>query len=67
MGVYFAPLRIFLPIAGLFFIGFLVTLFEDIFTRQDLTEATLILFVAAIQISMFALLADMIDRRSNRF
>ena len=67
MGVYFAPLRIFLPVAGLFFGGFLVTLFQDLFIRQDLTEATLILFVAAIQIGMFALLADMIDRRSSRF
>ena len=67
MGVYFAPLRIFLPVAGLFFGGFLITLFQDLFIRQDLTEATLILFVAAIQIGMFALLADMIDRRSSRF
>jgi glycosyltransferase involved in cell wall biosynthesis len=67
MGVYFAPLRIFLPVAGLFFTGFLVTLFQDLFIRQDLTESTLILFVAAIQVGMFALLADMIDRRSSRF
>jgi glycosyltransferase involved in cell wall biosynthesis len=67
MGVYFAPLRIFLPVAGLFFTAFLVTLFQDLFIRQDLTESTLILFVAAIQVGMFALLADMIDRRSSRF
>ncbi|MGL5941709.1 MAG: glycosyltransferase family 2 protein [Waterburya sp.] len=67
MGVYFAPLRIFLPVAGLFFIGCLITLFQDLFIRRDLTEATLILFVAAIQFGMFALLADMIDRRSSRF
>lgn len=67
MGVYFAPLRIFLPVAALFFGGCLVTLFQDLFIRRDLTEATLILFVAAIQFGMFALLADMIDRRSSRF
>jgi hypothetical protein len=67
MGVYFAPLRIFLPVAGLFFTAFLFTLFQDLFIRQDLTESTLILFVAAIQVGMFALLADMIDRRSSRF
>lgn len=65
-GVYFAPLRVFLPVAGVFFIGFLTSLFQDIFVRQDLTEATLILFVAATQIAMFALLADMIDKRSGR-
>ena len=66
-GVYFAPLRIFLPVAGVFFIGFLITLFQDVFIREDLTEATLILFVAAIQIAMFSLLADMIDKRTGRF
>ena len=63
-GVYFAPLRVFFPIAGIFFAGFLVSLWQDIFIRNDLTEATLILFVAATQTSMFALLADMIDKRT---
>ncbi|GAB1544948.1 glycosyltransferase family 2 protein [Scytonema sp. NUACC21] len=65
-GVYFAPLRVFLPVAGLFFVGFLITLSQDIFIRRDLTERTLILFVAATQLGMFALLADMIDKRSGR-
>ena len=66
LGVYFAPLRIFLPVASLFFGGFLWSLFQDVFIRQDLTESTLILFVAAIQIGVFALLADMIDKRVNK-
>lgn len=65
-GVYFAPLRIFLPIAGVFFVGFLITLFQDVFDRRDLTERTLILLIAATQIGIFALLADMIDKRSSR-
>ncbi|ARV60748.1 glycosyl transferase family 2 [Nostocales cyanobacterium HT-58-2] len=65
-GVYFAPLRVFLPVAGLFFAGFLITLYQDIFIRHDLTERTLILFVAATQLGMFALLADMIDKRNGR-
>lgn len=65
-GVYFAPLRVFLPVAGVFFVGFLVTLFHDVVIRHDLTEKTLILFVASTQIGMFALLADMIDKRSGR-
>lgn len=63
-GMYFAPLRVFLPIASLFFAGFLFTLGEDLFIRRDLTERTLILFVAATQIGMFGLLAEMIDKRS---
>jgi glycosyltransferase involved in cell wall biosynthesis len=66
-GVYFAPLRIFLPIAGFFFCGFLVSLFIDIFIQQDITDTTLLMFVTAIQIMIFALLADMIDKRTTRF
>ncbi|OKH28039.1 glycosyltransferase family 2 protein [Chroogloeocystis siderophila] len=63
-GVYFAPLRVFLPIASVFFAGFFITLFEDLFIRRDLTERTLILFVTATQMMMFALLADMLDKRT---
>lgn len=64
VGVYFAPLRVFMPIAMIFFLGFLTTLFTDVFIRADLTERTLILFVASTQTAMFALLADMIDKRT---
>lgn len=63
-GMYFAPLRVFLPIASLFLLGFLYTLGEDIFVRRDLTERTLILLVAGTQLGMFGLLAEMIDKRS---
>lgn len=62
-GMYFAPLRVFLPIATLFGLGFCVTLAQDLYFR-DLTERTLILFVATTQLGMFGLLADMIDKRS---
>jgi glycosyltransferase involved in cell wall biosynthesis len=63
-GVYFAPLRVFLPLATVFFCGCMFTLIQDIFVREDLTERTLILFIAATQTGMFALLADMIDKRT---
>jgi glycosyltransferase involved in cell wall biosynthesis len=66
-GVYFAPLRIFLPIAGLFFFGFVVSVLIDLFILRDITDTTLLLFVTAIQITIFALLADMIDKRTTRF
>jgi len=64
-GMYFAPLRVFLPVALLFGAGFLVSLAIDVFIRRDLTEATLVLLVASTQLAMFALLADMIDKRSR--
>ncbi len=66
-GVYFAPLRIFLPIAGLFFGAFGISLLIDLFILQDITDTTLLMFVTAIQITIFALLADMIDKRTTRF
>lgn len=64
-GLYFAPLRVFLPIACLFLMGFLLTLIQDIFLREDLTERTLLLLIAATQTAMFALLADMLDKRTG--
>ena len=64
-GVYFAPLRIFLPAALAFFIAFLGSLGIDLFIQRDLTESTLILMVAASQTAMFALLADMLDKRTR--
>ena len=65
-GVYFAPLRIFLPVAGLFFAAFLFTLAQDIFVRKDLTERTLLLLFSSTQLGMFALLADMVDKRNRK-
>ena len=64
-GVYFAPLRVFLPIAGIFYGGFGLSVFYDIFIEANLTDSTLILFVAATQITIFALLADMLDKRTK--
>jgi len=59
-------MRVFMPLAGLFFTGFLFTLVEDVFVREDLTERTLILLIASTQIGIFALLADMIDKRTGK-
>lgn len=62
-GMYFAPLRVLLPVAIAFGLGFGITLAFDLF-HGDLNERTLLLLVAATQTAMFALLADMIDKRS---
>ena len=63
-GMYFAPLRVFLPVASVFFVGFLITLTLDVI-GGNLNERTLLLLVAAAQLGMFALLADMIDKRTG--
>ena len=64
-GMYFAPLRVFLPLVGLLLAGFAVSLAYDIWVLHDLTEKTLILLLFALNTALFALLADMIDKRSG--
>ena len=62
-GVYFAPMRAFAPIfAGLFGLGTL-SLAYDIFILGDLTEKTLLLYLFTMNVGMFILIADMIDKR----
>lgn len=64
-GIYFAPLRAFTPVIAVLGLGALVSLAEDLYTR-DLTEATLLLFLFTMNVGMFTLLADMIDKRNAR-
>jgi glycosyltransferase involved in cell wall biosynthesis len=64
-GMYFAPLRVFLPVAMMFFLGFMASVSYDVVILHNLTDKSLILLVTATQTAMFALLADMIDKRSN--
>lgn len=63
-GMYFAPLRILAPIAALLGLATIGSLAYDLHIR-DLTEKTLLLLTAFLNVSIFALLADMIDKRSS--
>jgi glycosyltransferase involved in cell wall biosynthesis len=60
---YFAPLRVFLPTAFLLFNGFLISLGYDVLVARNLTDKTLMLLMFSLTTGMFALLADMIDKR----
>jgi glycosyltransferase involved in cell wall biosynthesis len=65
-GTYFAPLRMlapFIAILGLLAFG---SLCYDIFAIQNLTDKTVMLFLFTFNTGMFALLADMIDKRTGR-
>jgi glycosyltransferase involved in cell wall biosynthesis len=62
-GVYFAPVRAFAPAFGVLAFGGTLSLAYDIFILNDLTEKTLMLYLFMINIGMFILLADMIDKR----
>jgi glycosyltransferase involved in cell wall biosynthesis len=64
-GVYFAPLRVFTPLMLVLGLGFVSSLCYDLFMK-DLTEKTLMLMLFSMNTAIFALLADMIDKRSGR-
>lgn len=62
-GVYFAPIRAFLPLFLMLFLGTSVSLGYDIFILDDLRERSLLLVLFTLNAGMFILVADMIDKR----
>ncbi len=64
-GMYFAPLRILSPLIVLLSLASVASLAYDSFVLQDLTEKSLVLLTMTLNVSIFAILADMIDKRSN--
>lgn len=66
-GVYFAPLRAFMPVLAVLAVLTAISLAYDIFVLKDLTERSLIFFLSVINSGMFMLVADMIDKRSERY
>ncbi|MEZ6086696.1 MAG: glycosyltransferase family 2 protein [Pirellulaceae bacterium] len=65
MGMYFAPLRVLGPFCAVMLIGFVASMTYDVFFLGDLTEKTLMLLLFGMNTLFFALLADMIDKRSH--
>lgn len=62
--LYFNPLRIFLPLAGLLLLialGFFI--YSFCFTPKIMDATVAIFFTAAIQVAVIGLLADLIDKR----
>ena len=66
VGIFFAPLRVFVPIGLILGVGSLVSLSYDLLILDDLTEKTVILLIFFVNVMMFAILAEMIDRRGGR-
>lgn len=62
-GMYFAPLKVFLPIALAGFSGGAASFLYDVIYLDNLTDKTVILLMFSLNFGMFALLADMIDKR----
>jgi glycosyltransferase involved in cell wall biosynthesis len=63
--MYFAPLRVLAPVIALIGLGFLGSLAYDIVALENLTDKTLLLFLAFLNAGMFALFADMLDKRTR--
>ena len=62
-GMYFAPLRVLMPIASVLMLLFLASAAYDVFVRQNLADTSVLLLLFALNTMLFALLADMIDKR----
>jgi glycosyltransferase involved in cell wall biosynthesis len=65
-GFYFEPLRVFLPVITVVGAATLATLAWDVLVLDNLTDKTVILLLFTLNITLLALLADMIDKRSDR-
>ena len=63
-GMYFAPLRVLLPLVGALTAAFTVSLVYDVLVLENLTDKTVILLLFAMNTALFGLLADMIDKRN---
>ncbi len=63
-GMYFAPLRLLTPLIILFAVLASFSGLYDALVLRNLTDKTILLAVTALNVFIFALLADMIDRRT---
>lgn len=63
-GMYFAPLRLLTPLILLFAALTTLSGLYDALVLRNLTDKTILLAVTALNVFIFALLADMIDRRT---
>ncbi len=64
-GTYFAPFRVFMPPAATFFALFLVSAVYDAVVLSNLTEKSLILLTLSMNLGVYALLADMMQKQRD--
>ena len=63
--MYFAPMRLLSPLIATLAALFTISGIYDLTILNNLTDKTVLLGFASLNIVMFALLADMIDKRSQ--
>ena len=64
-GMYFAPMRLLSPLIVVLAALFTISGLYDLAILNNLTDKTVLLGFASLNVVMFALLADMIDKRSK--
>jgi hypothetical protein len=64
-GCYFAPLRVFLPVGLALGVLSVASFLYDVFVLKNLTDKTVLLLLFTLNTFSFALLADMIDKRTQ--
>jgi hypothetical protein len=65
--LYFRPLKIFLPIAAILFLAAIaIFVYSALFTEKIMDASVTITLMTSFQMAAIGLLADLIDRRSQR-
>jgi len=63
--MYFNPIKVLLPFAGLAFLGMIISLIFDIFVLHNITEKSLILLALGMAFFFGGIFADLLDKKFN--
>ncbi len=66
MTMYFKPLRVFMPLAGLIFLLGVIKAIQSFFLTKSLQESDIIIFLVAIMLGALGLIADLIVTYHSR-
>jgi glycosyltransferase involved in cell wall biosynthesis len=64
-GMYFAPMRLLAPVVLLLTACFVVSAAYDALVLRNLTDKTILFAISSLNVFIFAMLADMIDKRTS--
>ncbi|MFM9072605.1 MAG: glycosyltransferase family 2 protein [Cyanobium sp.] len=64
-GMYFAPMRLLAPVFVLLFVCFVASAVFDALVLGNLTDKTILFAISSLNVFIFAMLADMIDKRTG--
>jgi len=65
-GMYFAPMRVLFPLVLALAAAFLASVCYDLFVLSNLTDKTVLPFLFCMNVALFGLLSDMIDKRVSK-